>query len=84
MKLYAPRYYREFKCVADKCQHSCCTGWEIDIDEEALERYQGLKGGYGDAVRDSIAMEEVPHFQLLEGDRCPHLDERGLCRIILE
>ena len=31
MKLYAPKYYNEFKCIADKCTHSCCVGWEIDM-----------------------------------------------------
>ena len=36
MKLFAPEYYKQFKCIADKCTHSCCIGWEIDIDEEAL------------------------------------------------
>ena len=83
MKLFAPKYYRDFKCIADRCEHCCCTGWEIDIDEATLKRYQGLKGGYGETVKGSIDMEDMPHFTLKEGDRCPHLDDRGLCRIIL-
>lgn len=83
MKLYAPKYYQRFKCIADRCEHSCCVGWEIDIDRESLARYQCLEGRYGDAIRDSISMEDTPHFKLGEGDRCPHLDSRGLCRIIL-
>ena len=40
MKLYAPTYYKNFKCIADACEHSCCIGWEIDIDPEALEKYE--------------------------------------------
>ena len=28
-------------------------------------------------------MDGTPHFGLKEGDRCPHLNERGLCNIIL-
>ncbi|MBR6563591.1 MAG: hypothetical protein IKK70_06620 [Clostridia bacterium] len=32
---------------------------------------------------DSISTSGTPHFVLCEGERCPHLDERGLCRIIL-
>ena len=39
MKLYAPAYYKNFKCIADKCEHSCCVGWEIDIDKETLDKY---------------------------------------------
>ena len=83
MKLYAPTYYKKFKCIADRCEHSCCIGWEIDIDETTLEKYKQLKSGYGATVCDSIDWEEAPHFRLCEGDRCPHLDEHGLCKIIL-
>ena len=102
MKLFAPKYYNQFKCIADKCEHSCCIGWEIDIDDGALERYKALEcgweidvdkdtaekyasltDGYGKEIAKSIEWGETPHFKLCEGDRCPHLDERGLCRIIL-
>ena len=40
MKLYAPSYYKSFKCIADKCRHSCCIGWEIDIDDDTFEYYK--------------------------------------------
>lgn len=83
MKLYAPKYYKNFKCLADRCEHSCCIGWEIDVDGEALKRYEGLSGGYGDAVKDSISYDGEPHFRLCHGDRCPHLDGHGLCKIIM-
>ena len=83
MKLFAPTYYKTFRCIADACEHSCCIGWEIDIDEQTLKKYKQLKDGYGPAVLESISFEGTPHFRLCEGDRCPHLDERGLCKIIL-
>ena len=57
MKLYAPKYYRRFRCIADRCEHNCCTDWEIDIDSETLQKYKALEGGYGDAVKDSISMD---------------------------
>ena len=51
MQLFAPTYYKKFKCIADRCQHNCCIGWEIDIDGETPERYkndpeniQGFRG----------------------------------------
>ena len=84
MKLFAPKYYSEFKCIADKCTHSCCTGWEIDIDARSLQKYRELPDGYGDNIRQSISENEVPHFKLGGDERCPHLDENGLCRIITE
>lgn len=82
MKLYAPEYYRQFQCIADKCTHSCCIGWEIDVDEEALSLYEKMEGGFGDEIRKSICYDENPHFALCVGDRCPHLEIGGLCKII--
>ena len=83
MKLYAPAYYKNFKCIADKCTHSCCIGWEIDIDENAMKKYNSLRDGYGEIIKGSISTDGTPHFKLGKGDRCPHLNECGLCEIIL-
>ena len=84
MKLFAPEYYSTFKCIADRCRHSCCVGWEIDVDGDAMERYEALSAGYGKEILKSITVDDVPHFILSQNDRCPHLDDRGLCRIITE
>jgi lysine-N-methylase len=83
MNLLAPKYYKDFVCIADKCQHSCCIGWEIDIDEKTMSKYSSLEGQYSENIRNSIDMSDVPHFKLTEKERCPHLNEKGLCNIIL-
>lgn len=83
MKLYAPEYYKEFVCIADKCSHSCCIGWEIDIDEEAMEKYNNVCHCYKDKLISSIELGETPHFRLDSQEKCPHLNEKGLCEIIL-
>ena len=84
MKLVAPSYYPHFCCIADQCRHSCCIGWEIDVDEESLEKYAALPGELGEEIRASIVTEDdCAHFRLAEHDRCPFLNEQGLCRMIL-
>ncbi|MBR5453552.1 MAG: flagellin lysine-N-methylase [Clostridia bacterium] len=84
MKLYAPEYYRDFTCIADRCRHSCCIGWEIDIDSNTYERYSALSSPYGKTIMESIDTgTESPFFKLAANDRCPHLSENGLCKIIL-
>ena len=83
MKLYAPKYYKKFKCIADKCDHSCCIGWEIDVDAITFEKYKRLKNHYAESILNSISTDDTSHFALCEGERCPHLDERGLCKIII-
>lgn len=83
MKLYAPSYYQKFACIADKCTHSCCVGWEIDIDKDTMYTYNHMEEDYGDVIRKSIdTTGETPHFTLCAGERCPHLDKQGLCNII--
>ena len=84
MKLIAPNYYEDFRCIADRCRHSCCIGWEIDVDEESLAKYAALPGELGEEIRTSIVTEDdCAHFRLAEHDRCPFLNEQGLCRMIL-
>lgn len=83
MKLYAPKYYKNFTCIADKCRHSCCIGWEIDIDPETLEKYRAL-GEKGKNILKNVEQSETACFRLCEGERCPNLCDSGLCGIILE
>lgn len=85
MKVYAPDYYGKFKCIADRCKHNCCIGWEIDIDEETLERYKRVEGVLGERVRKNIAYNaDVPHFITDNSEKCPFLNDCGLCDIITE
>ena len=65
MKLYAPDYYTKFACIADKCQHSCCIGWEIDIDDDTIEYYKTVEGSLGERLKNNIASDnETAHFIL--------------------
>ena len=79
MKIYFPSYYDKFKCIADKCRHSCCVGWEIDVDDVTMEKYKCLSGDMGDDIRAHICDGVI---ELCDDDRCPFLDQKGLCRII--
>lgn len=82
MKTVFPKYYAKFKCRADKCSDNCCIGWEIDIDEKTLEKYDSLSSELGERIRKSIVRDEgVPHFKM-NGERCPFLNEHNLCDII--
>lgn len=41
-----PDYYKEFKCIADKCEDTCCAGWQIVIDEQSLKQYKKVRGSF--------------------------------------
>lgn len=83
MKLIAPDYYDSFKCIAEKCRHNCCIGWEIDIDEFTLDYYESLEGEMGERLRKNISCDgDTAHFCLGENERCPFLNKNNLCDII--
>lgn len=84
MKTVRPDFYDDFKCIAQDCKHSCCVGWEIDIDEDSLDYYMELDGKLGDDLKKHISREPEPHFCLVENERCPFLENSGLCRLINE
>ncbi|MBQ8726690.1 MAG: flagellin lysine-N-methylase [Clostridia bacterium] len=84
MEVFVPRYYKDFKCIAKDCAHSCCIGWQIEIDSKTQEKYANLKGDYADAIRRSLTKKNPPHFKLVKGKRCPHLNNDGLCKIIID
>lgn len=84
MKLIAPAYYPRFRCLAGACRHTCCRGWEIDVDETALTRYEQVGGSLGDKLRRAIDRAgDAPHFRLDQQENCPFLTKNGLCELIL-
>lgn len=85
MKQFIPDYYPFFHCLMGDCRHNCCIGWEIDIDEESLERYRRMEGPMGKRLRDNIEDDgENACFRLTGEERCPFLNRDGLCDLILE
>lgn len=80
MLLRMPGYCEKFRCIADKCRDSCCIGWEIDIDRGTAAYYESVGGEFGEILRENIA---DGCFVLDKDERCPFLNERGLCDIII-
>ncbi len=77
-----PCFYDDFFCKAEKCADTCCAGWEVDIDEETLKKYNEVQGRMGDRLKESIICTDgQPCFLLDHKDRCCFLSENGLCDI---
>ncbi len=84
MREIVPDYYSQFKCTTSACRHSCCIGWEIDVDDESLEKYRNIPGALGQELGEVITHDGgCAHFRLGEDGRCPFLNEKNLCRLIL-
>ena len=80
-----PDFYDSFKCIADKCTDSCCIGWEIDVDDVALEKYNKINTDFGEKICSQIIKSEDGSscFSLCENERCPFLNKKNLCDIII-
>lgn len=84
MRIIVPNYYKKFKCIADKCQHNCCIGWEIDIDDDTFGKYKSVQGDFGKRLNENTQLlDGVACFKLGADERCPFLNKNNLCDIIL-
>ena len=84
MQTAYPDYYPLFHCIADRCRHNCCIGWEIDVDGDSLAAYDQIGGEMGERLHKCIDRSgEMPHFLLGEQERCPFLNGKNLCDLIL-
>ena len=81
-----PDFYDDFKCIAEACTDNCCIGWEIDVDEAALEKYSKINTPIGEKIRSQIIKSEDGSycFKLAENERCPFLNKDNLCDIIIK
>ncbi len=73
-----PDYYKEFSCIADKCEATCCAGWQIVVDEESLKRYKKVSGDFKKRIKEGVDFKEGVFFQK-PGKRCAFLNEQNLC-----
>lgn len=77
MRYVRPSFYDQFQCIAQKCPATCCSGWQIVIDPESLEKYRQLEGKFGERMKRSISWKEGI-FRQYEG-KCAMLNKEGLC-----
>ncbi len=84
MKIRVPKYLNKFKCIADKCEDTCCAGWEIVIDEETYDYYENLSGSFGERLRSEIINDGEDNIFVLKNGNCAFLNENKLCDIYNE
>ncbi len=75
-------FYRDFHCVGGICEDSCCENWEIDLDEASMKRYLKEKGELGKRFKENTRTKERKF--ILNGTRCPFLNEDNLCDIFIK
>lgn len=88
-----PSYMKNFHCIGGACEHTCCSGWHIVVDQRSYERYMRIKDGeLGELLAKSIIKnpaeklkpQSYAQIHLDQGGLCPLLNEKKLCRLQAE
>ena len=80
-----PDYYEKFKCVAGKCEDTCCAGWQIVIDDESVEKYKKICSGIYKNIQEEKRIDfEEKVFRQCADKRCAFLNEDNLCDMYIE
>lgn len=75
--------YDSFKCIADKCKFTCCSGWDINIDSNTYEKWNKEKNKCKDILNKLKFIDnDYIIINKKTNDTCPFLDNRGLCNIV--
>lgn len=79
-----PSFYKEFKCIANLCEDSCCKDWDIDVDSETEKFYNTVNSELGDKIRSLTVTDEYGErvFKSSNG-RCPFWNDDMLCDIYI-
>lgn len=82
MQYRTASFYKEFRCIGGICEDSCCENWEIDLDDASLKNYMKQKGAFGKRLKDNTRVKDKQF--ILNGTRCPFLNDDNLCDIFIE
>ena len=77
MKQFEFNYSKKFYCIADKCKHNCCKGWQIAVDKKTASKYLQLK-----EIDQRFENCLDGQFFKMNNGVCPFLDSDSLCHVI--
>lgn len=77
-----PKFYYEFKCIADKCPDSCCKDWDVVVDDDSAEYYNTIEGSFGDKLRSLMIVDsDGDRIFAIQNGKCPFWNDKMLCDI---
>lgn len=78
-----PDYYKAFKCTADRCDDTCCAGWQIAIDQRSLIKYKKITGRFRFRMWMSVDWFHG-RFRQDQEKRCAFLNRENLCDLYID
>ena len=78
--------YDKFKCIADKCNFTCCRGWDINVDTKTYNKWR--ENDNLNYILDSVRFikSNGKNTYLIKKEtkgECPFLSNKGLCNIVI-
>lgn len=72
-----------FKCLAGRCNYTCCCGWRIVAGDEDFKRFKNIQNNVlrEDILSNIYEADGIKYFSTKSGGKCSMLDNDGLCRI---
>lgn len=86
-----PSYWDDFKCLADKCEFTCCQEWKIAVDEDTRKKWEGKPaeqvtddhGALGKFLTDYTGEKDGTAVVRLNGcGKCHFLNDEKLCNLV--
>lgn len=79
-----PDFYKEFKCIANRCPDSCCKDWDVVVDSESEAFYNTVRSELGEKLRAvTVTDEDGDRIFTLQNGRCPFWNRDELCDIYI-
>jgi len=82
---YTLKVIESFSCTGSQCPRTCCTGWQIEVETDLLEKWRAIPdAGEREGILNILPEGVDGESQVLmhEDDlRCPFLDKDDLCKI---
>lgn len=73
--------YDKFKCTSDKCSLTCCSGWDVSIDDATYDKWKDKN--YIENIKTESCDGKNLYFVDKETyEPCPFLDDKGLCKVV--
>lgn len=89
--MLVPGYMNHFSCIGSACEDTCCSGWQVSIDQDTYKKYNKVRSDLRPMLdkhvkrnRASNSAENYAKIILNEDRSCPMLNEEKLCSIQLK
>lgn len=79
-----PKFYKDFKCIANKCPDSCCKDWDVQVDDRSIAYYDTVQTEFGNFLRSNIITDKNDDIIFTSNNgKCTFWNKDMLCDIYI-